>query len=218
MCRAAPHAPQPAHRGPRPPRARSRLRAGCRCACRGAVQHHAARCAPTLPPIGDWRRFPRPPRSRVAAAAPPAAARSRSPRRATAAGGLTSRAGSRALTRLRAPLLRGSGAPSEVIEPGTPGASTLNLQPWLTTYDPDVRALSSATRVAPCACFTRVGCYYIRAGACARSPSCRLLMLPAPAAQAVCNDGTPGGYYFIEGARPAKRRASRSARSAPRRG
>jgi hypothetical protein len=32
-----------------------------------------------------------------------------------------------------------TGAPSEVIEPGTPGASTLDLQPWLTTYDPDVR-------------------------------------------------------------------------------
>jgi len=31
------------------------------------------------------------------------------------------------------------GAPTEVIEPGTPGAATLTLQPWLTTYDQDVR-------------------------------------------------------------------------------
>jgi hypothetical protein len=32
------------------------------------------------------------------------------------------------------------GAPTEQIEPGTPGAATLELQPWLTTVDPDVRA------------------------------------------------------------------------------
>ena len=32
------------------------------------------------------------------------------------------------------------GAPTEVIEPGTPGAATLTLQPWLTDYDADVRA------------------------------------------------------------------------------
>lgn len=32
-----------------------------------------------------------------------------------------------------------SGAPTQVVEPGTPGTSTLELQPWLTTYDPDVR-------------------------------------------------------------------------------
>jgi len=45
------------------------------------------------------------------------------------------------------------GAPTEVIEPGTPGAATLTLQPWLTTYDQD----------------------------------------------AVCNDGSPAGYYFKPG-------------------
>ena len=32
------------------------------------------------------------------------------------------------------------GAPTEVIEPGTAGAATLTLQPWLTVYDADVRA------------------------------------------------------------------------------
>ncbi len=32
------------------------------------------------------------------------------------------------------------GAPTEIVEPGTPGAATLELQPWLTTVDPDVRA------------------------------------------------------------------------------
>jgi hypothetical protein len=33
------------------------------------------------------------------------------------------------------------GAPQEVIEPGTPGATTLQLQEWLTDIDPDVRPL-----------------------------------------------------------------------------
>ena len=31
------------------------------------------------------------------------------------------------------------GAPTEQIQPGTPGAATLELQPWLTTVDPEVR-------------------------------------------------------------------------------
>lgn len=35
------------------------------------------------------------------------------------------------------------GAPTEQIQPGTPGAATLTLQPWLTTVDPDVRARAS---------------------------------------------------------------------------
>ena len=37
------------------------------------------------------------------------------------------------------------GAPTQTIEPGTPGAATLELQPWLTTIDPDVRARSACT-------------------------------------------------------------------------
>lgn len=31
------------------------------------------------------------------------------------------------------------GSPAEIVEPGTPGAATMQLQPWLTDYDPDVR-------------------------------------------------------------------------------
>jgi hypothetical protein len=39
------------------------------------------------------------------------------------------------------------GAPTEQIQPGTAGAATLALQPWLTTVDPDVRcALRSQRR------------------------------------------------------------------------
>ena len=33
------------------------------------------------------------------------------------------------------------GAPQETIEPGTPGATTLQLQEWLTEVDPDVRGV-----------------------------------------------------------------------------
>jgi hypothetical protein len=29
---------------------------------------------------------------------------------------------------------------TEIVEPWTPGVATMELQPWLTTYDPDVRA------------------------------------------------------------------------------
>lgn len=35
------------------------------------------------------------------------------------------------------------GAPTQTIQPGTPGAATLQLQPWLTTIDPDVRTRSA---------------------------------------------------------------------------
>ena len=34
------------------------------------------------------------------------------------------------------------GAPQEEIQPGTPGATTLQLQEWLTDVDPDVRGPS----------------------------------------------------------------------------
>ena len=34
------------------------------------------------------------------------------------------------------------GAPTEVVEPGTPGVATMELQPWLTTVDPAARALA----------------------------------------------------------------------------
>ena len=33
------------------------------------------------------------------------------------------------------------GAPTEVVQPGTPGVATMQLQPWLTTIDPDVCTL-----------------------------------------------------------------------------
>jgi hypothetical protein len=32
------------------------------------------------------------------------------------------------------------GAPTEVVQPGTPGVATMQLQPWLTTVDPEARA------------------------------------------------------------------------------
>lgn len=38
------------------------------------------------------------------------------------------------------------GAPTELIEPGTPGATTLQLQPWLTNYDPNVSSLACDLR------------------------------------------------------------------------
>jgi hypothetical protein len=43
------------------------------------------------------------------------------------------------------------GAPTEVIEPGTAGASTLQLQPWLTAIDPDVRCRARPSRAPACA-------------------------------------------------------------------
>ena len=36
------------------------------------------------------------------------------------------------------------GAPTEVVEPGTPGVATMELQPWLTTIDSEVRARRAA--------------------------------------------------------------------------
>ena len=46
------------------------------------------------------------------------------------------------------------GAPTEVVQPGTPGVATMQLQPWLTTIDPDVRPESLRSRGARaiCAC------------------------------------------------------------------
>jgi len=44
------------------------------------------------------------------------------------------------------------GAPTELIEPGTPGATTLQLQPWLTNYDPNVSSLACDLRF----CCTRL--------------------------------------------------------------
>ena len=38
------------------------------------------------------------------------------------------------------------GAPTELIEPGTPGATTLQLQPWLTLYDANVRPWAASVR------------------------------------------------------------------------
>jgi hypothetical protein len=37
---------------------------------------------------------------------------------------------------------------AETIQPGTPGAATMALQPWLTTYDADVRARVAHARGA----------------------------------------------------------------------
>jgi len=117
------------------------------------------------------------------------------------------------------------GAPTEVVEPGTPGVATMELQPWLTTVDPAARA--RARRRFPAAhARSRGSCDAARTRAAslrtrrarrlrtcasgwprlprARNPSSGM---PGPytlaPAQAVCNDGTPAGYYYKEGLPPA---------------
>jgi hypothetical protein len=139
------------------------------------------------------------------------------------------------------------GAPTEQIEPGTPGAATLELQPWLTTIDPEVRALrrqrhcASAMRALPHPKRAPAGLAVAacgRSGALARRGAVRAVrvcaaavrgaaaragprtgqrtlgvrkgtgcttatppLLPCAArAQAVCNDGTSAGYYYVKGA------------------
>ena len=116
------------------------------------------------------------------------------------------------------------GAPTEVVQPGTPGVATMELQPWLTTVDADVRALYSASAALRSLSSTR--CVRPPAPRWARYAGClrgclvaanqraaglwelRLRLVTSPmfltcsalSLQAVCNDGTPAGYYYVKGA------------------